>query len=90
MDAVPTSLRDVFCEALARSNAQDRAAYLDQVCQGQPDLRRRVEALLQPQPQGRRLSVGTHRPSGYLQAYCRRAAETVAGQLAAGAGHPRL
>jgi serine/threonine protein kinase/Tfp pilus assembly protein PilF len=39
-------LRAVFCEALDRKTPQDQAAYLAQACQGKPELRDRVEALL--------------------------------------------
>ncbi len=52
VDATPAALREIFCDALARSNAQERAAYLDEVCHGKPDLRARVEALLQAQVGG--------------------------------------
>ena len=36
----------LFHEALAKSNPRERAAYLDQVCDGNTELRARVEALL--------------------------------------------
>src|SRR5437763_941132 len=39
-------LRAVFCEALGRKKPQDQAEYLDQACQGRPEVRARVEALL--------------------------------------------
>jgi WD40 repeat protein/serine/threonine protein kinase len=39
-------LRAIFCEALDKDAPQERASYLDQTCQGRPDLRARVEALL--------------------------------------------
>src|SRR5262245_8213844 len=45
-------LRAVFCEALDRQNPQERAAYLDQACQGKPELRDRVEALLRAHDEG--------------------------------------
>src|SRR5262249_34364130 len=38
---------DLFREALRRAGAAERLAYLEQVAAGDPDLRRRVEALLQ-------------------------------------------
>src|SRR5215475_6323475 len=37
---------EVFDEALCRAAGQDRARYLDEVCGGSPELRRRVERLL--------------------------------------------
>jgi serine/threonine protein kinase/WD40 repeat protein len=40
-------LRAVFCAALDRQTAAERADYLDEACQGRPELRQRVEALLQ-------------------------------------------
>jgi serine/threonine protein kinase len=40
-------LRAVFCEALDRQDPQEQGAYLDRACQGRPELRARVEALLQ-------------------------------------------
>jgi eukaryotic-like serine/threonine-protein kinase len=40
-------LRAVFCEALERKTAQAQAEYLDQACEGKPELRARVDALLQ-------------------------------------------
>jgi serine/threonine protein kinase/tetratricopeptide (TPR) repeat protein len=39
-------LRDIFCAALERKSPQELAEYLDQACQGRPELRARVEALL--------------------------------------------
>ena len=39
-------LREVFCQALDCNTAQEQADYLDQACQGRPELRARVEALL--------------------------------------------
>src|SRR5712692_4598910 len=40
-------LRAVFCEALDRKTPQELAEYLDQACGRNPELRARVEALLQ-------------------------------------------
>jgi serine/threonine protein kinase/WD40 repeat protein len=40
-------LRAVFCEAVERTTAQAQAEYLDQACEGKPELRARVDALLQ-------------------------------------------
>jgi hypothetical protein len=50
-------LRAVFCEALDRAIGRERADYLDQACAGRPELRARVEALLQAHSQA----------SGFLQ-----------------------
>src|SRR5262249_32111528 len=36
----------LFAEALERADLQDRAAFLDQACQGNPALRQRLERLL--------------------------------------------
>jgi tetratricopeptide (TPR) repeat protein len=54
-------LRAVFCEALDHKTPQAQAAYLDQVCQGRPELRARVEALLQAHAQA---SEFLQEPSG--------------------------
>jgi serine/threonine protein kinase/WD40 repeat protein len=40
-------LRAIFCAALDCTTPPERARYLDQACHGKPELRRRVEALLQ-------------------------------------------
>jgi serine/threonine protein kinase/tetratricopeptide (TPR) repeat protein len=40
----------IFCEARERPSDKERAAYLDQACGGDDDLRSRVEALLQAEP----------------------------------------
>src|SRR5262245_61532528 len=41
------SAEDVFQRALAKDTPEDRAAFLDQACAGNPELRAAVEALLQ-------------------------------------------
>jgi serine/threonine protein kinase len=41
----------IFSDAFGRDTASDRAAYLDEVCAGNPELRARVEALLRAQGQ---------------------------------------
>jgi serine/threonine protein kinase/tetratricopeptide (TPR) repeat protein len=41
---------EVYFAALERETAEARAAYLDEVCASDPDLRRRVERLLEAQP----------------------------------------
>jgi hypothetical protein len=39
--------RDVFIEALAKNDPTERQVYLDDVCRGDPAMRRDVEALLE-------------------------------------------
>ena len=46
MSGLPTDLLAVFCEALECTTPVRRAAYLDEACRGQPELRSRVEDLL--------------------------------------------
>src|SRR5262249_45161607 len=41
------SERSIFLNALDREDPAERAAYLDQACAGRPELRRRIERLLQ-------------------------------------------
>src|SRR5262249_34052515 len=50
-------LRAIFCAALDRNTPRERADYLDEACHGKPELRQRVEALLQSHEQA----------SGFLQ-----------------------
>jgi WD40 repeat protein/serine/threonine protein kinase len=63
MAGQPPALRAIFCEALEHPTAQDRADYLDRACQGQPELRARVEALLRANAQA---SGFLKEPSGGL------------------------
>src|SRR6516162_3524596 len=51
MVGLQPELRAVFCEALDRNSPEERTAYLDEACQGRPDLRARIEALLQAHAQ---------------------------------------
>ena len=44
------SIDEVFFAAMERETPEARAAYLDEVCASDPDLRRRVERLLDAQP----------------------------------------
>ena len=44
------SIDEVFFAAMERESPEARAAYLDEVCGSDPDLRRRVERLLDAQP----------------------------------------
>jgi serine/threonine protein kinase/WD40 repeat protein/Tfp pilus assembly protein PilF len=46
MVSQPFELRDIFWEAMERRTPQEQAEYLDHACQGRPELRARVEALL--------------------------------------------
>ena len=46
----PVSEETIFSTALYRAPAE-RAAYLDEVCAGQPALRERIEELIKAQPQ---------------------------------------
>jgi serine/threonine protein kinase len=42
----PTNIRVIFCEAVDKGTAAERTAYLDEVCDGQPQVRAQVEELL--------------------------------------------
>ena len=46
MAAISPELRSIFCEALELPREEERRAYLDRACQGDPDLRARIDALL--------------------------------------------
>src|SRR5260370_16900 len=45
-----SQLLSIFCEARERPSAEERAAYLDEACRTDADLRARVEALLHAEP----------------------------------------
>src|SRR5262249_28653029 len=45
----PSPLEDLFFAALEKGSSHERAAYLDEACAGEPDLRRRVEKMLAAQ-----------------------------------------
>jgi hypothetical protein len=47
MTADPHRLEAIFSAALAKASLPERAAYLDEACAGDVELRRRLEALLQ-------------------------------------------
>jgi tetratricopeptide (TPR) repeat protein/serine/threonine protein kinase len=47
----PSPLESVFFAAMGKSSPQERAAYLDDACAKDPDLRRRVEKMLDAQVQ---------------------------------------
>jgi serine/threonine protein kinase len=51
MDEASPEMLSLFCAALERSSAEDRAAYLDAACAGDRELRARVEALLRAHEQ---------------------------------------
>ena len=51
------SERSIFLNALDREDPADRAAYLDEACAGRPELRQRIERLLQAQVEGSFLEV---------------------------------
>ena len=46
MSAISPELRPIFCEALELPSEEERRDYLDRACQGDPDLRARIDALL--------------------------------------------
>src|SRR5215468_10309047 len=46
-----SSAESIFFAALEKASPAERAAYLDEACQGDADLRRRVERLLEAHPQ---------------------------------------
>jgi hypothetical protein len=47
----PPTAESIFFAALEKTDAAERAAYLDEACRGDSDLRRRVERLLDAHPQ---------------------------------------
>jgi hypothetical protein len=49
--ATSSSAESIFFAALGKNSPAKRAAYLDEACQGDADLRRRVERLLEAHPQ---------------------------------------
>ena len=49
--ASSSSAESIFFAALGKASPAERAAYLDEVCRGDADLRRRVERLLEAHPQ---------------------------------------
>jgi len=46
MNEEPKDIKSIFAEALEKKTAKERAAYLDKACEGDGDLRSKVEALL--------------------------------------------
>src|SRR5947209_1497945 len=57
----PTSLEAIFFAALEKCSPHERAAYLDEACIDDPDLRRRVEKMLAAQGQAGSFLEGTAR-----------------------------
>jgi tetratricopeptide (TPR) repeat protein/serine/threonine protein kinase len=59
-----SELLSIFCEARERVTPEERAAYLDEACRNNPDLRARVEALLHAEPEvGNFLGGDASRPN---------------------------
>src|SRR3954452_12507017 len=60
----PSPLEAIFFAALEKGSPQERAAYLDEACAGDPDLRRHVEKMLAAQAQaGSFLEQPARRPA---------------------------
>jgi serine/threonine protein kinase/tetratricopeptide (TPR) repeat protein len=72
-----SQLLSIFCEARERPSAEERAAYLDQACGSDGDLRARVEALLQAEPEVGNFLKGDASRHSFLEAPV--APDTVAG-----------
>ena len=51
MGAEESRVESIFHAAMDRGSAAERAAYLDRACAGDPELRSRVERLLEVQPE---------------------------------------
>src|SRR5262249_21202880 len=62
----PMNEREIFTEALDRSDPFERAAYLDRACGDDPALRSRLEQLLESH--GRDVSLLERRPAELLEA----------------------
>src|SRR5215472_15934199 len=58
MSDAESPAESIYFAALAQDSPQERAAYLDEACGADADLRRRVERLLQAQPKGGRFLEG--------------------------------
>src|SRR5262249_11432651 len=59
MNANPKRVKAIFLEAVENHAAAGWAAFLDRTCADQPELRRRVEVLLQAHREAGTLSPGT-------------------------------
>jgi WD40 repeat protein/serine/threonine protein kinase len=77
----PSPLEAIFFAALEKGSPQERAAYLEEACAGDPDLRRRVEKMLAAQAQaGGFLEQPAHNPALTVEDQAvREAAGTVIG-----------
>ncbi len=51
--SVPSLVEELFLAALEKNASEERAAFLDAACKDDPDLRRRVERLLEAHPKAR-------------------------------------
>ena len=60
MSPDPKSPETIFGEAIAIESPEDRAAFLDQACQDNPELRRELEKLV------RALAAGAAMPERFL------------------------
>jgi len=49
--STPSRVEEIFLAALERGTPQERAAYLDEACRGDPELRRHLDWLLKAHPQ---------------------------------------
>jgi hypothetical protein len=59
----PSPLEEIFFAALEKGSPQERAAYLDEACASDADLRRRVEKMLAAQVEaGSFLEHSAHSP----------------------------
>ena len=70
----PSIVEDVFLAALEKGTPEERAAFLDAACKDDPDLRRRVERLLEAHPKA----------GGFLERPARPAGEETAAYLPTG------
>lgn len=62
--STPSLVEDLFLAALEKGTAEERAAYLEDACKDDPDLRRRVERLLEAHPKAGRFLEPPIKPTG--------------------------
>jgi eukaryotic-like serine/threonine-protein kinase len=60
----PSVVEVIFLAALEKGAPEERAAFLDAACKDDPDLRHRVERLLQAHPKAESFLEGPARPTG--------------------------
>src|SRR5438309_536232 len=60
----PSVVEDIFLAALEKGTPEERAAFLNAACKDDPDLRRRVERLLEAHPKAGGFLEGPARPDG--------------------------